>query len=352
LEDDEKREHTHSEKTLFPLRELFVFAGVYKFNFRVVKFLYNKIFLQHETGAHPESRKRLEAFGRLEETPLISGEPYLPLIHPDEHIKIIEEACACEDMLDADTVTSRGSFQAAVHAAGAAVMASQTNDFALVRPPGHHAFRTRASGFCLFNNIAIATQKLVNEGKRVFILDIDGHYGNGTADIFYRTNKVLYCSLHQYPAYPGNGFVNETGAGDGSGFNINIPMPPESGDDIFRDGCERLLSIAKLFNPDRVAVSAGFDAHHSDPLLNLRLTLSSFYWIGSKLRENFKNVFAVLEGGYDTEYLPKCACNFLDGINGEKQKFSEPAIHSPEQTVSEYKRRMEILNGLISKIWG
>jgi acetoin utilization deacetylase AcuC-like enzyme len=230
-------------------------------------------------------------------------------------------------------------------------MASQTNDFALVRPPGHHAYRTRASGFCLFNNIAVAVQKLVNEDKRILIIDIDGHYGNGTADIFYTTNKVLYCSLHQYPAFPRNGFVNEIGEGEGKGFNINIPLPPSSGDDLFRDGCEIIFSIARMFKPNAVAVSAGFDAHHADPLLNLRLSANSFYWVGQKLRENFTNIFAVLEGGYNTDYLPDCVYNFINGINGDKIKLEENSTSSTEYATEEYQRRMKMLNQLTSEYW-
>ncbi len=316
-----------------------------------MKLIFSEVFLRHETGSHPENKKRLEAFGSLKETQVISGLPYVNLVHPEYHVKVIEEACACADMIDQDTITSQGSFEAAIRAVGAAVMASQTNDFALARPPGHHAYRTRASGFCLFNNIAIAVQKLVNEGKRVFIIDIDGHYGNGTSDIFYTTNKVLYCSLHQYPAFPGNGFVNEIGEGDGKGFNINIPLPPSSGDDLFRDGCEIIFSIAGMFKPDAVGVSAGFDAHHADPLLNLRLSANSFYWVGQKLRENFPNIFAVLEGGYNTDYLPKCVCNFINGINGDKIAFEEQPASSPEYAIEEYKRRVDKLQKLISEFW-
>ncbi|MBK8969047.1 MAG: hypothetical protein IPM36_20710 [Lewinellaceae bacterium] len=138
----------------------------------------------------------------------------------------------------------------ATAAVGATVLAMERGDFALVRPPGHHAYRAEAHGFCLFNNIAIAAQKAVDAGKRVLILDFDGHLGDGTMDIFYRSDQVLYWSLHQYPAYPGNGSPIEIGAGAGLGFTINCPLPAGSGDDIFRHAVEYMLPAAgEQFQP-------------------------------------------------------------------------------------------------------
>jgi len=299
-----------------------------------MKPIYNPIFLEHDTGMHPENRKRLEALGTLDETAIEIGEEYLGLVHTDEHIKRVKEFCEQGRNLDPDTITSPGSYNAAASAVGAAIMASQTNDFAVVRPPGHHAYPNRSTGFCLFNNIAIAVQNLVDQGKRVMVFDFDGHLGDGTFHTFISTDKVLFWSLHQYPAFPGEGTPDQIGEGKGEGYSINVPLPPGSGDDIFRRAVDRFTPVAKQFDPDIVAVSAGFDAHQDDPLLDLRISFNTYYFLGELLRREFTNVFSVLEGGYDLKALPKCFYNFLSGINNKTQKFTEAATESNQRVNS------------------
>ena len=316
-----------------------------------MKLIYNPVFLEHDTGMHPENKKRLTSLGDLPVTEIENGEKYLTLVHTPEYIHRVEKSCMIGGHIDNDTIVSPGSYKAAIYAVGATIMASETGDFALTRPPGHHAHVDKSSGFCLFNNIAIATQYHANKGKRVLIFDFDGHLGDGTVKFFNSSDRVLYWSLHQYPAFPGGGDANEIGAGKGEGFTINVPLPPGSGDEIFMDAVETFLPIAREFNPDIVAVSAGFDSHQYDLLLGLRLTLSTYYKIGKLLSENFDNVFATLEGGYNIEMFPKCLYNFLDGINNNKMQFHERETDSMIQTHYEYEGRKALALQALSKHW-
>ena len=281
---------------------------------------HSDVFL-HDTGQHPENAAKLAAFADLPDAGVSATEADLRLVHDAAYIEYVKSACPQSLSLDADTRTSPHSWRAALTAVGLAIKASETGHFALLRPPGHHAYRAQGTGFCLFNNIAIAAQRLVNAGKKVLILDFDGHFGDGTSDIFYTSDRVFFWSLHQYPAFPYKGKHTETGADAGAGFNLNVPLAPGSGDDLLLDALDRFLPAARAFQPDVLAISAGFDAHQADPLLGLEWTTEGYHQIGKRLRGQFPHSFAVLEGGYHPEALTRSVYSFLDGMNGRANRY-------------------------------
>jgi len=274
--------------------------------------LFHKKFLEHNIDNDGEGAYRLLSYMDNYETPWVDGEPYLNLIHSERYIEHIKGACQRGDEV-AEVILNTASYEAACLAVGLTIKASEKGDFAVVRPPGHHAHREKAGGFCFFNNIAIAAQKLVNEGKNVFIFDIDAHHGDGTQSIFYDSDKVLYCSIHQHYAFPFTGFPDETGFGAGYGYNYNFPLISGSGDKDFLISVDKAIAAARQFKPDVVAVSAGFDAYLKDRALGLQVTQKAFYECAFRLRRAFPNIFAVLEGGYH-EDVKECIDNFLEGI--------------------------------------
>ena len=277
-----------------------------------LKILFNKKFLEHNVYSEAEGAYRVQDFDDIPEA-AHDGEAFISLVHDHHYIESIKDACRNHG-IEAEVELTPGSYEAAKQAVGLAVMAAEQDDFAVIRPPGHHAGRARAAGFCLFNNIAIATQKLVNEGKKVFILDIDGHHGDGTQSIFYDTDKVLYCSIHQLYAYPFSGFSDETGVGSGLGFTLNFPLTSGSGDKEFLEAVDTGIMKAKAFKADVVGVSAGFDGYQKDRILQLNYSLKAYDECGFRLRRNFKHIFAVLEGGYHFD-IRKCVDRFIDGVN-------------------------------------
>jgi len=279
-----------------------------------MEILFNSKFLNHNKGSFAEGPYRIEGFQSQVREVDSKGETYVTLVHSKSHLERVRDACMDHKTL-AEVYLTPASFEAACSAVGLSIMAAEQDDFAVVRPPGHHAKSERADGFCLFNNIAIATQKLVNEGKKVFILDIDGHHGDGTQGIFYDSDQVLFCSVHQQYAYPGTGESHETGEGSGKGYTMNFPLPAASGDKELLEVVDKAIGRAEEFKPDVVGVSAGFDGYIDDRLLELRYTLDGYYQVGKKLAASFEHIFAVLEGGYHMD-IPVCVDHFIRGVNG------------------------------------
>ncbi len=295
--------------------------------------------LEHDTGPHPEQPARIVAIEReLEQRGWIGYERLsspaadraaLTAVHPERHVDTIERISARGGgQLDLDTVVSEGSFEAALHAAGGAVQlvdllvaGDAPTGFSAHRPPGHHAERNQAMGFCLFNNIAIAARHaLAHRGiARVLIFDWDVHHGNGTNDIFHASDQVLYISIHQSPLYPGTGGAADVGSGAGRGFTINLPVPPGSGDDDFRSLVEHVVTpIALAFQPQLVLISAGYDAHHDDPLANCSVTETGFAAMSRSVRrigaELDAPVGGVLEGGYHLGALARSVAATLEAL--------------------------------------
>jgi len=299
--------------------------------------IYSQKYLDHDPGrGHPESPRRLRVVidelnrsGLLEKENCTLVEPRsanmkeVELVHESDHIQLVKE---CSErgggLLDlGDTVVGPKSFEVALLAVGGALKAVDLvmigkfqNAFALVRPPGHHAGPDYAMGFCLFNNVAIAAAHLLKDFNldRVLILDIDSHHGNGTQEVFYQTDKVLYISLHHDPrGFPGTGFVDETGKGKGLGYNVNIPFPFRIDDQIYLEAVDQIvIPIASQFKPQFILVSAGFDGHYTDPVGGLSLSASGYLETFRKtldLASRFceGKLVTVLEGGYSLNFLGK-----------------------------------------------
>jgi acetoin utilization deacetylase AcuC-like enzyme len=298
-------------------------------------------FLGHDTGTHVENPRRILAIdAELERTGLLAGRSGIPFakasrdaiqrVHDARYIELLERVAeAGGAWLDADTMLGPDSYDVALLAAGAGIAAVDAaldgiapRSMALVRPPGHHATADRGMGFCLINSIAVAAAHARSRGlTRVAIVDWDVHHGNGTQDIFYETDQVLFCSVHQSPLYPGTGARSEQGAGAGWGFTVNTPLPPGTGDEKYlRVFDDIFLPKLREYRPELVLISAGFDAHEADPIASMRVTEAGFRAMAARTiavadETADGRVVAFLEGGYDPSALARCVVEVIRALD-------------------------------------
>ena len=293
-------------------------------------YISDPFYLKHNNEPHPENPGRLNAIQKNIESskyynnltliqPRKATVEDIAKVHGTGYIRSVEDSCRNGIRnLDADTVISADSYQAALLSAGAGLEAldkilegTVSNAFCAVRPPGHHAEQNKAMGFCLFNNVGVIARYAQNVQKleKVFIFDWDVHHGNGTQHSFYKDSSIYYSSIHQYPFYPGTGGVDETGTGDGLGSNLNLPMQAYSCDADYINAIEhKLIPVIQKFNPDLIIISAGFDAHENDPLAQINLSTDCYGKMTQKLMEIANDVcngriLSMLEGGYDYSAL-------------------------------------------------
>jgi len=334
-------------------------------------FVLDERYMRHDTGAgHPDRAERIEVLlssvaegpglRRLAPRRATAGE--ITLIHDPGHFEAVARTKGvARSAFDADTPVSADSFDTAMLAAGGVlalvdqVMAgSLANGFAMVRPPGHHAERDRAMGFCLFNNVAIGAAYLRQQFalERILVMDWDVHHGNGTQHSFYGDPGVLYISTHRFPFYPGSGAVDEVGVGGGTGYTVNIPFPGGFGDAEYADAFAAIVGpIAEEFAPQFVLISAGFDPHVRDPLGGMAVTEAGFARMTRCLldvaeRHCGGRCVAVLEGGYDLDAIRDSSAALLAQLMGRVTELpsvpnasrAAPAIDAVRRRQSEFWR--------------
>jgi len=294
----------------------------------------------HQLPGHPERPERLETIRSTLKTarywmqwdflqPLILSPELLQSVHSPAYLNLLEMTCRRGGMLDIDTYVTPTSWSLALQAAGGAAAVAQAvwrgdarRGLALTRPPGHHAMRSQGMGFCLLNNIALAVEVLTrqNGARKLAIIDLDLHHGNGTQDIFWNRSDVFYISTHQMPLFPGSGYLEETGGGEGQGYTANFPLPPGSGDQAFQTVMsELILPLLVNFQPEMLLISYGFDAHWADPIGSLFLSADGYGHLVQSLAKWSDQhcegrIALVLEGGYDLEAASVCTLAVVDAL--------------------------------------
>lgn len=345
--------------------------------------VYSPKFLEHDPGPdHPETARRLKVIidelslsgllrnGKCEFVePKPASNQDLELVHQSEYIRLVEQTCASGGgILDlGDTVVSPKSCEAATLAVGALIDSVNMvtdgrakNAFGLVRPPGHHAGAYYALGFCLFNNIAVAATYLLHRRnyERVLILDIDAHHGNGTQEIFYNTNKVLYISVHEDPrGFPGTGFADEVGESEGVGYTVNVPFPFRATDQVFIRAFEEIVEpISSQFSPQFVLVSAGFDGHYTDPVGMLALSMKGYEAAFGRIVSMATNLcngklVASLEGGYSLNFLGKMATLAIAKMANARYPVRDQSPVPSPKTVKKAEQTINSVKNIQSSFW-
>jgi len=321
-----------------------------------VGYAYSDVFLTHDFPRHPESATRLRhAMAELRRARLLQRLVPLPVEPPPDDLLtsvhdprylawLRQQSVDPPTLINADTYICAGTYDAATHAAGAAIQCIRAvltgyvqSAVALVRPPGHHACRALPLGFCYLNNVAHAATYAIKQAglEKIVIFDFDVHHGNGTQEMFYDSPHVLYISLHQSPLFPGTGSHDERGRGPGEGLTVNIPLPPGAGDTLYLAAMDDIVApIVQDYRPEAILVSAGYDGHWRDHISHTRLTISGYDSLTKRLISLAHELcrgrlMFVLEGGYDLQVLATCLKNLSWLLLGAPEKCEDPVGPSP-----------------------